>query len=332
MTTIKAVQCSGQECQTTTLDSLAQLIELTRQKDQFFWLDLESPTVEELTQLGQELHFHPLAIEDASSEHQRPKVEQYEHFWFIVFYTLAYKTDQRKLLTRELNMFVNHNFLVTVHYHPMPELAEAEQRWMRNPMHRELGVGMLIYTLLDTIVDGYFPVVDELVEQSEEISELIYAGNTRDSKLSFRLLEMKRMFLEVWRIIAPERDVLNVMTNRDSPLFHEKAMLYFRDIYDHITRLADTLDVYRDQLTGTMDANLAVVSNDLNKVMRTLTATSIILMSASLIAGIYGMNFDTSSPYNMPELHLPFGYLGALGLMLIISLILIMVFKRLKWF
>ena len=128
------------------------------------------------------------------------------------------------------------------------------------------------------------------------------------------------------RIATPERDVLNVLTNRDTPIFDEHATLYFRDVYDHITRLADTVDLYRDQLSTTMDANLSIVSNDLNKVMRTLTVASIILMADSLIAGIYGMNFD-----NIPELHLQYGYFGVLVLMALLSILLILLFRRLKW-
>jgi magnesium transporter len=155
----------------------------------------------------------------------------------------------------------------------------------------------------------------------------IYQGQARETQFSFDLLELKKAFLQLRRIAAPERDVLNVLTNRDSSIFHEQTMVYFRDVSDHITRLTETLDLYRDQLSTTMDASLSVASNELNKVMRTLTATSILLMSVTLIAGIYGMNFE-----NMPELKWPYGYFGALGAMGIIAIFLVIYFKHLKWF
>ncbi len=148
----------------------------------------------------------------------------------------------------------------------------------------------------------------------------------RQNTFTQELLGLKKRFLALRRVVTPERDVLNVLTNRDNPLFDEHAMMYFRDVYDHITRLADTLDLYRDQLSSMMDANLSIVSNNLNVVMRTLTAASIILMVDSLIAGIYGMNFE-----NMPELHLYYGYFGVLIVMLLLSILMIYMFKRLRW-
>ncbi len=141
------------------------------------------------------------------------------------------------------------------------------------------------------------------------------------------LLELRKGFLTLRRIVTPERDVLNILTNRDNPIFDEHAQVYFRDVYDHITRLADTIDLYRDQLATTMEANLSLVSNDLNKVMRTLTSASIILMVDSLLAGIWGMNF-----VNIPELRLHYGYYGALALMAVVTILLLLFFRRLRWF
>jgi magnesium transporter len=149
----------------------------------------------------------------------------------------------------------------------------------------------------------------------------------RERQLTLDLLALKKQFLTFRRIAAPERDALYILTNRDNPFFSEQVMLYFRDVSDHITRLTDTLDLYRDQLSTIMDANLSIVSNDLNKVMQTLTGVSIILMFDALIAGIYGMNFEF-----MPELKWPFGYFGVLAVMVIASTLLLLYFKRLKWF
>ncbi len=313
----------------TQLDGTDQVAELINDPEHVFWLDLQNPTEQELAKIGKIFHLHPLAIEDASREHQRPKVEEYEHFVFLVFHTVGLDATKQELVTHELDIFVGANYLITVHTEAIGELDEVEQRWKRNSTQLERGVGILLYSLLDTIVDHYFPVSDELVDQAEELEDHLFAGKgaRRERQLTLDLLALKKQFLTFRRITTPERDVLLVLTNRDSPFFSEHIMLYFRDVYDHITRLTDTLDLYRDQLSTIMDANLSIVSNELNKVMRTLTAMSIILMFDACVAGIYGMNFE-----NMPELKWHYGYFGTLAFIAVVSTLLVLYFRRLKWF
>jgi magnesium transporter len=305
---------------------MEQASEIRNDPDTIVWLDLESPNEEDLVKLGKEFKLHPLAIEDASREHQRPKVEEYQNFYFVVFYSVSLTEDKRALDPCELDLFLGDNYLITVHNGHILELDEVEQRWTRNVKQLEWGIGVLLYTMLDTIVDRYFPVVDELVDRADELEDNLFAGTVRQTAFTQEILELKKFFLRLRRIATPERDVLNVLTNRDNPIFDEHVLVYFRDIYDHITRLADTIDLYRDQLSTTMDANLSIVSNDLNKVMRTLTSASIILMVDALLAGIWGMNF-----VNIPELHLQYGYFAALVLMGVISLLLLAFFRRLRW-
>jgi magnesium transporter len=313
------------------LTHVAELDDLAVGPEQLLWLDLELPGPDEMAQLAERFHLHPLAVEDAERGHQRPKIEEYEGFVFLVFYAVAPGAGGRDVQTTELRMFASAAYLITIHDAPLTALDEVERRWTRNAQQVEWGIGVLLYSLLDTLVDGYFPVADGLVERAEDLDARIFAeregGRARDTRFTYDLLELKRVLLAFRRLVAPERDVLNVLTNRDSPVFNERTLVYFRDVYDHLARLTDTLDLYRDQLAGTMDANLSLASNDLNRVMRTLTACSIILMSGALIAGIYGMNFDF-----IPELHWRFGYLWALGLIALVSLGLWRYFKHLKWF
>jgi magnesium transporter len=323
---LKAIQCNTQKHTFRHVTSLEQASEVKNHPDTILWLDLQSPVEEELAQLGKEFGLHPLAIEDASHEHQRPKVEEYDQFYFVVFYTVSLDKETQELHANEIDMFLGENYLITVHEKPLHELEEVEQRWTRNVKQLEWGIGVLLYTMLDAIVDRYFPIVDELVDQVEELEDHLFTRDIVQNTFTQHLLQLKKQFLTLRRIATPERDVLNVLTNRDNPLFDEHAAIYFRDVYDHITRLADTVDLYRDQLSTTMDANLSLASNDLNKVMRTLTGASIILMVDSLLAGIWGMNF-----VNIPELHLQYGYFGALALMAILSILLILFFKHLKW-
>ncbi len=326
---IKSIHCNTHEHFFTQLTDADQIAELIDDPKHVFWLDVQHPTEQELAAVAEAFQLHPLAVEDASHEHQRPKVEEYEHFFFLVFHTVSLDATERGLAMRELDMFVGQNYLITVHTEPIGELDEVEQRWKRNSTQLERGIGILLYSLLDTIVDRYFPVVDALVDQAEALEARMFArtGTARERQLTLDLLALKKQFLAFRRIATPERDVLNVLTNRDSPFFAEQVTVYFRDVYDHITRLTDTLDLYRDQLSTIMDANLSIASNELNKVMRTLTAASIILMFNALVAGIYGMNFE-----NMPELRWQYGYFGVLAFMGAASTLLFLYFRRLKWF
>lgn len=326
---LKSVYCDTHQqtfAQTTELEKIAELLGDHRHA---FWLDLQAPTEEELATIADLFHLHPLAVEDASNEHQRPKVEEYENFLFLVFHTVSLDERKQSLSMGELDIFVGQNYLITVHDTPLIELEETAQRWKRSHGQLEKGIGVLLYSLLDTIVDNYFPIVDGLVDQAEELEEHMFSGKgtVQERQLTLKLLALKKQFLAFRRIASPERDVLNMLTNRDNPFFNEHITIYFRDVYDHITRLNDTLDLYRDQLNTIMDANLSIVSNDLNKIMRTLTVMSIILMVDALIVGIYGMNFE-----NMPELHWQFGYFGVLLLMAALSLLLVLFFRRIKWF
>jgi magnesium transporter len=324
---LKAIHCDTQNHVFHHLTSLEQAKDVKNLPNALLWLDLQNPSEQELIKLGQEFALHPLAIEDSTHEHQRPKVEEYEQFYFVVFYSVSLEAKAAEPDICELDMFLGKNYLITVHNRHILELDEVEQRWTRNVNQLEWGVGVLLYTLLDTIVDCYFPVVDEMVNQAEELEDQLFTGAVRQDAFTQELLALRKRFLALRRIATPERDMLNTLTNRDNPIFDEHAQVYFRDIYDHITRLADTIDLYRDQLSTIMDANLSIVSNNLNKVMRTLTSASIILMVDALLAGIWGMNF-----VNIPELRWQYGYFAALLLMLVISLLLLFIFKRLRWF
>ena len=320
---LKAISCNTHDHTFHRITSIDQIHEAKEDPNAILWLDMLKPTEEDLNTVAQKFHLHPLAIEDAAHEHQRPKVEEYENFYFVVFYTVGHDEKTHELDPCEVDMFLGKDYLITTHQQSILELEEAEKRWTRNSKQLDWGVGILFYSLLDTIVDHYFPTVDMLVDQAEDLEDQLFSGATRDTKFTQELLNLRRQFLAMRRIASPERDVLNVLTNRDNPIFDEHATLYFRDVYDHITRLADTIDLYKDQLSTTMDANLSIVSNNLNKVMRTLTVASIVLMADSLIAGIYGMNFVF-----MPELKLHYGYFGALFLMALISFLLILAFRR----
>lgn len=216
------------------------------------------------------------------------------------------------------------NYIVTLHRQELPILREIADRWSRHPQAFEGGVGLLLYDILDALVDSYFPILDQIDEKIDQIETSIFQrGATESSEKIFRL---KRALLVLRRIATPLRDMFNILTRRDHPLLSEQAVTYLRDIYDHTLRIVDTIDTYRDILAGALDAYLTVISNQLNVVMKSLTVVATILMSVGLIAGIYGMNFEY-----MPELTWRFGYFYALGLMVLIGVVLLYYFRRIKW-
>jgi magnesium transporter len=298
--------------------------QLLLRKDTFIWLDLQNPQEQDIELLRAEFKFHRLAIEDATRQHERPKLEAFDSYYFMVFYALSYEEKRRRLLSQAIGLFIGANYIVSVHQGEIGTIDETIKRWQANIEEFGHDGGALLYALLDAIVDDYFPVIDQLAERVEDIEEQIFERFSEDALQE--VFGLKRDLLQLRRVVAPERDVLNVLIRREVPIFERNTILYLQDVYDHIVRITDSIDTYRDLLSSALDAFLSVQSNRLNQVVKVLTITSIVLMSDALVAGIYGMNFEF-----MPELHWPYGYPFALGLMLAISVGLVAFFKRQKW-
>jgi len=301
-----------------------EISELIKQKETFVWLDLQSPQDDDIQLLRDEFQFHPLSIEDATRHHERPKLESFERYYFMVFYALSYDHAAERLVSQPLGLFIGANYLVSVHYGAAATIDETLKRWQSNTAEFGSDGGALLYALLDAIVDDYFPVIDALAERVEQIEEQIFARFSEDALQ--QVFALKRDLLGVRRVVAPERDVLNVLIRREVPIFERSTILYLQDVYDHIVRITDSIDTYRDLLSSALDAFLSLQSNQLNQIVKVLTIASIVLMCDALIAGIYGMNFEF-----MPELHWRYGYPFALGLMVVISVGLVLFLRRRRW-
>jgi magnesium transporter len=303
------------------LDRISEV--LSAGKANLLWLDVVTPTEDELRLLAEEFAFHPLAIEDATMRHQRPKIDFYDGFLFLVFYEITLVDGRPE--SHEVSFFVGSNYLVTIHDEPCDAIGRITQRWRSHPDELgKRGAGFLVYSILDAIVDDYFPVVDALSDRIEALEERIF--ERADTRGQREVFGFRKDLTAIRRVLGPERDVMNILVRRDSPALGDDTVVYFQDVYDHILRVTDNLDTYRDLLGSALDSYLSVTSNRLNQVMKTLTASSIILMSMTLVASIYGMNFE-----RIPELHWQFGYAWALGLMLIIGALLATLFKRIDW-
>lgn len=302
----------------------ADISELRETEGNIIWADVSDPTSRDFEELAEEFGFHHLSIEDCQNSHQRPKVEEYQGYYFIVLYESELVGPTDRLELRELNIFLGKNYLVTVHSRPIRAIATAARLWHEWTDRAEQGSGLLAYLLIDGIVDDYLPLLDIISERMDDLEDSIF-GEWRAEVIE-DIFSIKKKLLYLRRSITPLRDVFNTMLRREQPIFPRETHIYFQDVFDHLIRVADTIDTLRDMLSSAMDAYLSVSGNRMNKIMKRLTSISTILMSVTLIAGIYGMNFAL-----MPELRWRFGYVFALISMVAVGVSLYVYLRKVKW-
>jgi magnesium transporter len=328
---------------------LRQVEEGGKGRKPVLWVDVSAPGEEDWKMLAETFHFHPLAIEDARNQGQRAKVDTYDDYLFLSVRawagkkpTLVGTAEERKEillkhafvtadeLTHEVDIFLGPNYLVTLHNGNCEALAETRKRWRSHPESAPEALhgspAYLLYLLLDAIVDDYFPAMDFLDEEIDDVEMAVYAPNPRLDLQPALILKKKLLLLR--QAVAPMRDVLNSLLRTDDPaLMPAGVRVYLQDVYDHTLRLTEQVDLHRDILSGVLDAVAAQTGNRMNQVMKKLTGISTILMSAALVSGIYGMNFKV-----MPELNTRYGYYCALGGMVAIAGGLTAYFKKIDWF
>lgn len=299
---------------------------------ELLWLDFARPAPAELALLDERFKLHPLAIEDVERRHQRPKVDEYDTYYFVVLYAMRTGTLGHRLRTSELQIFWGENFLLTLHAEEFPELVDLSSRLAGGDLrplgrrHRQqVGVTDLMYRLADSVVDGYFPTVDAIAEWNEEIEERMFAEGTNRRTLQ-EIFALKKDLLQVRRVIAPSRDVFNILLRRNLRVVDDDLLPYFQDVYDHTVRVIDSLDTSRDVLASATDVYVSLASHQVNQTVRRMTAVTAILMVLALVAGIYGMNFAV-----MPELTWEYGYPFALTLMALLAIGLLLIFRRIRW-
>jgi magnesium transporter len=313
---------------------LGQIDKLRAKAGCLIWLDITDPVDEDIGLLREEFDVHPLAVEDLQLRRQRPKVDTYPGQHVIVTYEVHGADDDSQATPLdddgpplgEIHLFVGPGYLVSVHWGPSPVVIDVRERFSKRTDALGTTVSGLLYAVLDEVVDGYFPVLDALSERIDELEDQIVAGNQGGGTLR-EVLSIKRQLLKLRRTLAPQRDVANTLLRREVELIEDAVLPYFQDLYDHLVRVLDQLDLYRDLIAATLEANLSVTSNNLNAVMKRLTAFTVVLMVPTLIAGIYGMNFR-----HMPELSWPFGYPLALAVMGLTMTGIGIFFVRKDWF
>lgn len=259
------------------------------------WMDIADPNSEELHLAASELQLHPLAVEDAEHQHQRPKIDEYEDHYFIVVYALE-EPSPDVIERKELSIFVKQNAIVTVHAGHLRALDTVEKRFREGKLPT---TGLLLHAILDTIVDSYFEILDGLGDRVELIESMVIDGDPHDAQTSIReLFKLKRDLLAIRKVIAPERDVAASLVRGDIRELREHGRrAYFQDLYDHVVRVTDEVDTFRDLVSNVVDAHLAAQSNRLNEVMKVLTSIATVLLILGVITGFFGQNW-TFIPYD----------------------------------
>jgi magnesium transporter len=293
--------------------------------DETIWIDIAAPTRLDIEPLLEEwFRFHELAAEDALSENTLPKYDSFATYDFFVFRSVRFDVSNHGVETTKIAVFMGKNFLFTIHAEPLDSIDNV---WNRLPMDRRLlqrGADFVLYSILDQIVDAHFPFLDEIENKMDSIHEEIF---TRPNQgLMDELLHLKRDLNVLRRQSLPQRELFNAISRGDTRFVKNEHLIYYRDLYDHMFRIGESIDVERDLATGTMDAYLSVIANRTNEIMKVLTIFSSILLPMNFIAGIYGMNF-----VHMPELGWKYGYVFAFGLMGVVMIVMLAWFWQNGW-
>lgn len=302
----------------------ARLREVAAEQGGFVWLGLFEPTAGELEDAAKAFDLHPLAVEDALAAHQRPKVDLYDASLFLVLKTLWYIDDADAVETGEINLFVGHDFVVSVRHGQGSELASARRGLESQHAVLTHGPSAVVYAACDRVVDEYEHVLDELQTDVDEVEASVFSTARTDDAV--RIYTLKREIAEVRRAVLPLREAIRRFATGDVAGIEAAAAPFFRDVLDHLQRAADSVDALDSLLSTAFDAHLARISIQQNDDMRKISAGVALVAVPTLIAGVYGMNFQ-----NMPELSWTYGYPLSLLLMAAVSLGLWVVFKRSGW-
>ena len=283
-----------------------------------------------LERIGEILGIHPLVMEDVANTYQRPKMDSLEDYLFIVL-KMIHGLDKNMIRSEQVSIILKKRTVITFQERPGDVFDPVRERIRKGKGRiRKMGADYLAYALVDSIVDSYFLVLENLGDRIDEIEEEVMSDPDRDTLNSIHT--MKRELIGLRRSIWPLREVINLMQREDTPLISSDINLYLRDLYDHTIQVIDTLEGNRDMISGILDLYLSTVSNRMNEVMKVLTIIATIFIPLTFIAGIYGMNFNNeASPLNMPELEWYFGYPLVILIMLIVAIIMIIFFRRKKW-
>ncbi|MBI5488691.1 MAG: magnesium/cobalt transporter CorA [Deltaproteobacteria bacterium] len=315
-------------CREAAREDLAALL---ADESAWMWLDFEAPTAEETALLADPMRLHPLVIETCREPSSSARLQDFDDYLLLTVHEArAPKAAHADLFdTEEMDVVVGPRFLLTYHEKPVDCVRLMRETLLRNPRHFARGPWFLLHDLLDRLVDAYPPVMDAIDDEVEKLEDRVI-GKPERADLE-AILTLKRSLQRIRRASARHKEILTALYRDDLDIVPEDIQPYFRNVHDHLARVADLAESYRDLLAGVLDAYLSTASNRLNEVMKFLTVIATIMMPMTCIAGVYGMNFDTGQSGNMPELGWPYGYLFALGLMAVVGIALLIYFRVRRW-
>ncbi|HKP46298.1 MAG TPA: magnesium/cobalt transporter CorA [Pyrinomonadaceae bacterium] len=314
---------SAEKVETGTLD---QLPELLKNQNLLVWLDMDKPTADDEQVLLNVFHFHPLTVEDCRENRHYPKVEEFPGYLYLIIHGVRADTSPDHFNTIELDAFLGPNYVITYHHDEFRSIANVRQLISTSPVLCQRGPSFLLHQILDQIVDYYSPVLDDFDERIDQLEADIFGLKRPDNSILEEIMDLKRGVLRLRRISAKQREVILRMSRGEFALIDNNTLPFYRDIHDHIVRVTDLAESYRDLISGSLEAYLSVVSNRLNEIMKVLTIFSAVMLPLTFIAGVYGMNFD-----NMPELHSRYGYYGAWVVMAIVAFSMLGFFWKRGW-
>ncbi|MBU1753296.1 magnesium/cobalt transporter CorA [bacterium] len=290
----------------------------------FLWIDIEDTDDNDVAIL-EKFGFHELSIEDCIFPQNLPKIEDFDTYCFITVHGIIPRASiEEDMQMFEINTFLGKNFVVTVHEHPSAAINTVREKIRQNPLTLTKGMDLLLHAILDRIVDSYFPLAEQIDDQIEQIEEAVLTDPTQ--KNMEQLLHLKRVILSMRKVILPQRTIISRLSRDDISFIKHKNLVYFRDIYDHLLRIGDMLDMYRELLTNTLEVYISGTSTKMNAIIKVLTIIATFMMPLTLITSYYGMNIP------MPEFAA-----GSHGLVIVWTLMigttvgLFAFFKHKKW-
>ncbi len=291
------------------------------------WINIEGVhEIDLIEKIGKYFDLHPLLLEDIANTEQRPKMEDYGEYVFIVLKMLSYDENTTEIKAEQVSVILGANFVISFQEGIKGDVFDSVRERIRSGKGkiRKMGADYLAYALMDAVVDNYFIILEKLGEKIEVTEEILLTNPTSETSRAIHHLKREMIFLR--KSVWPLREVLNCLERGESSLIHANTRIYLRDVYDHTVQIIDTVETFRDMLSGMLEVYLSSISNRMNQIMKVLTIIATIFIPLTFIAGIYGMNFKY-----MPELEWRWAYFVVLGVMAVIGIWMVIYFRKKKW-
>ncbi|MFK7832621.1 MAG: magnesium/cobalt transporter CorA [Winogradskyella sp.] len=322
---IESFDYNKEHVEETVLLNIADAIPF-KDTDSVTWININGlQYTKEIESIGNQYGLHPLVLEDIVNTAQRPKIDEYDDYLFVVLKMLYYDKDEN-IVIEQVSFVLGKNYVISFQESEGDVFDIIRERLrLGNGRIRGLKSDYLLYALIDAVVDNYFSIIETLGNKIEDLETELFAGTAREG-VNIEIQQLKREILKVRRAIFPLREIISRIEKGEHPLIYKRTITYYRDVYDHLIQVSENIDIYREMIWSLMDMYMTTISNKMNEVMKVLTIMSTIFIPLTFLAGLYGMNFK-----HIPELNYHNGYFVLLGVMLVMFIALLFYFKRKKW-